>query len=161
MTLTAQAAIQLAIGTAFSIDDIVRGDYIGATIAIVISAIPFAGRVAKFGTKAPMEFMSKYGAEMAKIKDMKALDVFFKSLKEDEKILLTRALKQTPAELKKSTSALFANTLKEGVKNGTIELSKIPLKQKLWWKEIFVEGGLGLTTGVGFSLADAIYDEQK
>jgi hypothetical protein len=75
--------------------------------------------------------------------------------------LLTRALKQTPGELKQATSKALVKSLEQGLKNKTIQLSKIPAKQLLWWKQVFIEGGLSLTTAVGLQIGITIYKLKK
>ena len=105
--------------------------------------------------------LKKYGKDLVKIKDKDAFKLFFESLKYDEQLLLTRALKQTPAEFKKLTNEAFVKGFQKAVNEKTIEIPKIPLKNLLWIKQVFVEGGISLTTGVGLTLAKAIYDKQQ
>jgi hypothetical protein len=47
------------------------------------------------------------------------------------------------------------------VEKGTIQIEKIPLQQKLWWKQLFVEGGLQLSSGVGLKLMYSIHQAEE
>jgi hypothetical protein len=55
----------------------------------------------------------------------------------------------------------LVKSLEQGLKNKTIQLSKIPAKQLLWWKQVFIEGGLSLTTAVGLQIGITIYKLKK
>jgi hypothetical protein len=161
-SLVIQAISQLGVALAFSIDDIAKGDYWTAGISMAIASVPIVGRLAKFGTKAPAQFLAKYGSKLSGLKDSPvAMKSFFEGLSDGEKLLFTRALKQTSGEMKKNVSKYFVDTLKKSVERGTIELSKIPLKQKLWWKELFVEGGVSLGVGLGLGLVKSIEEEES
>jgi hypothetical protein len=161
-SLMVQAAVFLAVDVAFALEQLlVEKDNVGALISLVVGLIPVAGRAVKFGVKAPINFLSKYGKELSQIKDPKTLSLFYNSLKGEEKILMTRILQQTPGEIKNIINQGFLNSFKKAVEKGTIQLEKIPLKQLLWWKQLFIEGGLQLTTGVGLSLMNQIYQLQK
>jgi hypothetical protein len=153
MSLATQAIIQGLIGVAFSIDDLTKGDYLGVGLTFLIVSVPIVGRLSKLGTKAPSEFVKKWGSTIKNLKTEKDLKLFFNMLDENEKLLLTRALKQDPAELKKNTSKYLVNSLLKLEKEGKIELSKIPLKQKLWWKRTFEEVGVPLPAVFGISYA--------
>jgi hypothetical protein len=161
-TLVSQALIQASIALAFSIDDLAKGDYWTAGIALAISSVPIVGRLAKFGVNAPSKFLAKHSSKLAGLKDSPvAMKAFFEGLDEGEKLLFTRALKQTRGEMIKNVSTSLVAGLDKSVKNGVVQLSKIPLKQKLWWKEVFVEGGIALNVGLGLSLMKSIEESEK
>jgi hypothetical protein len=161
-SLVVQSLIQAGIAFAFSIDDLAKGDYWTVGISLAIASVPIVGRLTKLGVKAPENFLLKYGS---KLKDLKnspvAMKTFYEGLDEGEKLLFSRALQQTKGEMKKNVSKYFVKKLDESVKKGTIQLSKIPLAQKLWWKELFIEGGVALTVGVGLSLMKSIEESEE
>ena len=161
-SLWIQALLQLGIDIAFVLKQlIIDKDHFGAFVSLVMSLIPVGSAALKFGVNGPLNFLKKYGKDLVKIKDKDAFKLFFESLKYDEQLLLTRALKQTPAEFKKLTNEAFVKGFQKAVNEKTIEIPKIPLKNLLWIKQVFVEGGISLTTGVGLTLAKAIYDKQQ
>jgi hypothetical protein len=161
MSLMVQAAIQLAIGVAFSIDDIVDGDYLGAIISIVVGAIPFGFIGAKFGVKNVNKFLKTYGP---KLKNVKTADEFlpiWKEMSDPDKLLLTKAFQQTPGELKQATNKMLYQTIKTAEKEGSIVLKKIPIAQRTQWKDAFVVGGTQLAAGYGLSKGAVAYEEGK
>lgn len=152
-SLLIQAVVQGTVALAFCIDDIARGDWWSVGIAAAIASVPIVGRLAKYGTKKPINFIQKYGKDFSKIKTKDGLQGLWEGLDEGEKLLLTRAMKQTPAEMKKRTGEFFRDAIGQLVKEKRIELSKIPFKERLQWKLFFVEGGVQVGTGVGLQIA--------
>ena len=156
-TLIFQAIAQLGVDLAFAIPYVQKGDYIGAYISVIMGLIPVAGRLTKFGVKPNISFLSKYGKALSEITEVDDLIKWYEKLGEPDKLLMTRVFKQTEGELKNITSKSLIKGFSDAVKNETIVLSKIPASQLLWWKQLFVEGGVSLTTGVGLQLANIIY----
>jgi hypothetical protein len=74
---------------------------------------------------------------------------------------MTRLIEQTPSELKKMADEGFTNALKKAVKDGTIDLEKIPQSQRLWWKQNIVEPGVGVGAGVLVGKGAAKIEQQK
>lgn len=158
LTLMTQALIQLGIDLTFALKELlIDKDSWGATVSFIVGLVPVAGRLAKFGVNDVVKFLKKEGKILSKIKTPAEFEEYFLKLSDADKLLVTRALKQTTGELKKAMGIAGVNSLKEGLKTGTIVLSKIPSKQLLWWKQLFIEGGVALTTGVGLELAKAFW----
>jgi hypothetical protein len=160
-SLVFQAIAQLGVDLAFAIPYIQKGDNIGAAISVIMGLIPVAGRLSKFGVKSNISFLSKYGKSLSEITEVDDLIKWYEKLDEPDKLLMTRVFKQTPGELKNMTSKSLIKGFTDAVENKTIELSKIPASQLLWWKQLFVEGGVSLSTGVGLQIANTIYQSKK
>lgn len=160
-SLVVQALAQLGVDLVFTVKQLAEGDSVGALMTFIIGLTPVIGRLSKFGTKVPLQFLSKYGNELSKIKDPKTLSIFYNSLKGEEKLLMTRLIEQTPAELKKMADEGFANAMKKAVKDKTINLEKIPQSQRLWWKQFVVEPSVGVGTGVLATKEISKNEEQK
>jgi hypothetical protein len=160
-SLIVQAIAQLGVDVAFASKQLVDGDNVGALISLVIGLVPVIGRLSKFGTKLPIEFLRKYGSELSKINDPKTMSLFYESLKGEEKILMSRIVKQTPGELKKMADEGMVNAMKKAVENKTIDLSKIPQSQRLWWKQMGVEPAVGLGGAVGVTYTKSKIDQSK
>ena len=160
-SLVAQAMAQLAVDLVFTTKQLVEGDNVGALMTFIIGLAPVIGRLSKFGTKVPLQFLKKYGTELSKMNDPKTVSLFYNSLKGEEKLLMTRLIEQTPAELKKMADEGFTNALKKAVKDGTIDLEKIPQSQRLWWKQNIVELGSGLGAGIGVATVVAKKEQEK
>jgi hypothetical protein len=160
-SLVVQALAQLSVDLVFTAKQLSEGDNVGALMTFILGLTPVIGRLSKFGTKAPLEFLSKKGNELSKIKDPKTLSLFYQSLKGEEKVLMTRLIEQTPAELKKMAEEGFSNAMKKAIKDGTINLEKIPQSQRLWWKQFLVEPGVGLGAGVGVGAVVAKQEQEK
>jgi hypothetical protein len=160
-SLIVQAIAQLGVDVAFASKQLVDGDNVGALISLVIGLVPVIGRLSKFGTKLPIEFLRKYGSELSKINDPKTMSLFYESLKGEEKILMSRIVKQTPGELKKMADEGMVNAMKKAVENKTIDLSKIPQSQRLWWKQMGVEPAVGLGGAVGVAYGKSKIDQSK
>jgi hypothetical protein len=120
-----------------------------------------AGRLGKFGVRDVAKFLKVNKGALSRIRTLDDFEAYFKSLNPPDQLLLTRALKQTPGELKQATSKALVKSLEQGLKNKSIQLSKIPAKQLLWWKQVFIEGGLSLTTAVGLQIGITIYKLKK
>lgn len=162
MSLVTQALIQLGIDVAFALKQLlVDKDSVGATISFIVGLIPVAGRLGKFGVRDVAKFLKVNKGALSRIRTLDDFEAYFKSLNPPDQLLLTRALKQTPGELKQATSKALVKSLEQGLKNKTIQLSKIPAKQLLWWKQVFIEGGLSLTTAVGLQIGITIYKLKK
>jgi hypothetical protein len=146
---------------AFTTKQLVDGDNVGALMSFIIGLAPVIGRLSKFGTKIPLQFLSKYGTELSKINDPKTLNLFYQSLKGEEKVLMSRLIQQTPAELQKMADEGFTNALKKAVKNKTIDLEKIPQSQRLWWKQNIVEPAVGVGSGIGVGTVIAKQEQEK
>jgi len=162
MSLVTQALIQLGIDVAFALKQLlVDKDSVGATISFIVGLIPVAGRLGKFGVRDVAKFLKVNKGALSRIRTLDDFEAYFKSLNPPDQLLLTRALKQTPGELKQATSKALVKSLEQGLKNKSIQLSKIPAKQLLWWKQVFIEGGLSLTTAVGLQIGITIYKLKK
>ena len=74
---------------------------------------------------------------------------------------MSRIIQQTPAELKKMADEGFANAMKKAIKDKTIDLTKIPQSQRLWWKQFLVEPAVALGTGVGGAKVVAKKEQEK
>lgn len=152
-SLLIQVLVQGVVALLFSVDDIIKGDGWAVGLSVAIASVPIVGRLAKYGTKAPINFLKKYGKDLARLRDPVVFSNFFNSLKEGEKLLLTRALRQTPGEMKKHAGEYLKKLMDTGVKEGKIVLSKIPWIERLAWKQFFVEGGVQIGVGVGITVA--------
>jgi hypothetical protein len=162
LTLMTQALIQLGIDLTFALKELlIDKDAWGATVSFIIGLVPVAGRLGKYGVNDVVKFLKKEGEVLSKIKTPAEFEEYFLKLSDADKLLVTRAFKQTPAELKKAMGIAGVNSLKEGLKTGTIVLSKIPTKQLLWWKQLFIEGGVAFGTGVGLELAKAFWQMKQ
>jgi hypothetical protein len=105
--------LNLAVDLVFTTKQLVEGDNVGALMTFIIGLAPVIGRLSKFGTKVPLQFLKKYGTELSKMNDPKTVSLFYNSLKGEEKLLMTRLIEQTPAELKKMADEGFTNALKK------------------------------------------------
>jgi hypothetical protein len=124
-----------------------KEDNIGLGISILIACLPFTTWGLKIGVKGPLKMLTKYGAELATARSkFGILRVIAKIQDPIEKRLIIRLFKEAPAELINEVKTLVAKGFVEEVKNGTIKLSMITLKQQGWWKQTLFEvgGGVGL-----------------
>jgi hypothetical protein len=162
-SLVVQALAQLGVDLVFTAKQLSEGDSVGALMTFILGLTPVIGRLSKFGTTAPLKFLSKYGTELSKIKDPKTLSLFYESLKGEEKILMSRLIKQTPAELKKMADEGFSNAMKKAIKDKTIKLENIPQSQRLWWRQFIVEpsAGMGAATVVAKQQQDNAIEDIK
>ena len=160
-TLLFQAITQLGVDIAFALPYIEKGDNIGAAICVIMGLIPVGGRLSKFGVKSNINFLSKHGKVLSEITEVDDLIKWYEKLDVPDKLLMSRVFKQTEGELKNMTSKSLIKGFSQAVDKGTVVLKEIPLKQKLWWKQLFVEGGISLTTGVGLQIVNSIYEDQK
>lgn len=138
-----------------------KKDHVGAAITLLVGLIPIAGRAMKFGTKAPLQFLAKYGNELKKISDSKSLELFYKGLDDAEKVFFTRIVKQTPNEAKKFVNDAFITNFKKLAKEGKIDWAKIPHKERLWWKTQGVEPVLSIASSVGGTAISQKVAEKK
>lgn len=156
-SLWIQALAQFGVDVTFAAKQFfINKDTPGAVISLIMGLIPLSGRALKYGVKDVNKFLKTYGLQLSKVDNLVSFKKFWETLDPPNQLLLYRALKQTPAELKKMTSIATANVFKEAIEKGTIQVQKIPLKNLLWIKEVFVEGGISLTTGVGLTILNQI-----
>lgn len=156
-TLWVQALWQLGVQLPFSVYDYYKGDNFGASLGLILAIIPLGGRTLGVGIKRNLAAMKNGGAdflkELSTKKTPQEVIEWYNKLPNDsqEKILLSRLMKQTPAELEKTVGEGAINALRESIKNGSIDLMKIPDMQLKWWKDLVFTGTLtGTTVYVGF-----------
>jgi hypothetical protein len=160
-SLIFQAMAQLGVDVSYAGIYLSKGDKVGAAICLLMGLVPVGGRLAQYGVKENIQFLSKYGKTLAEIPDNEGVIKFFNALNESDKLLMTRVFKQTPGELKNIATKTLVEGFEKGVKSGSIVLKDIPLAQRLQWKQFFVEGGLSLSVGVGAQLTYSIYEAKK
>jgi len=157
MSTAIQAISMLVVDIAFIIPQLREGDYFGAAVVFIISLVPFISTLSKFGKKAPLEFIKKYGQELSEVKTFEHFDEFVKTLEPPDCELLARVLKQTPQELKKITNEGVSKMMSEAVKTGDIFLPSIPLKDRLWVKNLYemaLMGGIAVSLEAGKYIYD-------
>jgi hypothetical protein len=84
--------------------------------------------------------------KIGKANSVDELKVAFNSFSEQEKILFTKVFSNQKQDLVKNTSKFFYDRVRVAVKNGSINLAKIPMKQRQQWKEFLSQ--LGATAGI-------------
>jgi hypothetical protein len=157
MSTAIQAISMLVVDIAFIIPQLREGDYFGASVIFIISLVPFISTLSKFGKKAPLEFIKKYGQELSEVKTVEQFDKFVTKLTPEESELMARVLKQTPEQLKKITTEGTAKMMSEAVKTGNIFLPSIPLKDRLWVKNLYemaLMGGIAVSLEAGKFIYD-------
>lgn len=154
MSLTAQAWALLGVDVAVFLKELfVDKDSLGAVIGLLVGFIPVAGRIAKFGVANPIKFLKTHGSALSRIRNHTGFKNFYTLLDDEEKILIRRAIEQVPAEAKKFTNKNIAIIMKNALNDATIDWKKIPFKQMLWWKQLFVESGLQIGTQMALEIA--------
>lgn len=159
-SLWVQALWQLGVQLPFSAYDYYKGDNFGASLGLILAIIPLGGRALGVGIKRNLAAMKNGGAdflkELSTKKTPQEVIEWYNKLPDSsqEKILLSRLMKQTPAELEKTVGEAAINALRESIKNGSIDLMKIPDMQLKWWKDLVFTGSLAsATVYVGFKYA--------
>ena len=166
-SLLYQALAQVAVATPFAAIEFSKGDNFGGTLSLVLSAIPIASAGAKLGVKGNMVALKGGGTKL--IKDLATLKTaaqvkrFYNALPtgSNERLILTKLLKQTPKELENIIGEAAIQGFKRGVSNGKIVLEKIPFKQLQWWKDFLVNGVGPLGLGFGAQTAHQKYQIDK
>lgn len=160
-SLMYQALAQVIVSIPFAAIEFGKGDNFGGTLSLVLAAIPVASSAAKFGIKSNMAVLKDGGAKL--IKDLATLKTaaqvkrFYNALPagSNERLILTKLLKQTPKELEDVIGEAAIKGFKKGVANGKIVLEKIPFKQLYWWKDLLLNGvggvGLQYAAGMGYN----------
>lgn len=164
-TLVVQALAQMAVQIPFVIEDLKKGNNVGAAIGVLISALPLASRVFKIGLGANFKALENLGKKevldkLFKAKTSEQVANVIKSSFPDgevEEAFLNRLLRQTPGELKKIIKTGIDQSLKDGIENGTIKLAKIPFKEQIWWKQM----GFELPTASTLSGGNYVYQNSK
>jgi hypothetical protein len=154
-SLLFQALAQVIVTAPFAAIEFSEGDNFGGTLSLVLAAIPVASSAAKFGVKSNMAALKGGGTKL--IKDLATLKTaaqvkrFYNALPtgSNERLILTKLLKQTPKELENVIGEVTIQGFKKGVANGKIVLEKIPFKQLYWWKDLLLNG----VGGFGFAYA--------
>jgi hypothetical protein len=75
-----------------------------------------------------------------------------KELPEPEQILATRMIQQVPKEFNREFKTTMMEGFVKAVRKGDIVLSKIPFKERMWWKQMAAELGVQLSLGTVLNL---------
>jgi hypothetical protein len=158
MSIIAQCVAQAAVQVPFAIEDISKGNKIGAIMSLAICFLPFGGKLLKIGTKYNATILKQLEEPLNKCTTIEEVQNVIKNAKLDQptEVVLSRLVKQTPEEFGKLIASGLIEGFKNGVKNGTIILEKIPSGQLMWWKKLLIEGGAGMVAMVGASYADVV-----
>lgn len=154
-SLVAQSWALLGVDVAIFLREMMKDnpDHLGAVIGLLVGFIPVGGRIIQFGVTNPIKFLKTHGTRLARITTPAEFETFFRTLNADEKLLLRRAVEQVPGEVKQFANKKIAMIVKQTFDNPNFDWKKIPLKQMLWWKQLFVESGLQIGTQMAAEIA--------
>ena len=157
MSIWAQAAWQAVAGVGaatFShlMTDPEDRDNVGYSINIILSFVPFMSAAGKIGVKAPLVGLSKIAPKLNKATSMDEVFAAIKELPKPEQILATRMIQQVPKEFNREFKTKMMEGFVKAVRKGDIVLSKIPFKERMWWKQMAAELGVQLSLGTVLNL---------
>ncbi len=157
MSIWAQAAWQAVAGVGaatFShlMTDPKDRDNVGYSINIILSFVPFMSAAGKIGVKAPLAGLPKIAPKLNKATSMDEVFQAIKDLPGPEQILATRMIQQVPKEFNREFKTTMMEGFVKAVRKGDIVLSKIPFKERMWWKQMAAELGVQLSLGTVLNL---------
>ena len=129
-------------------------DNVGYAINVIISFVPFTSAAAKIGVRAPLKGLSKIAPKLNSATTMDEVFDAIKGLSKSEQILATRMIQQVPKEFNREFKTKMMEGFVKSVRSGEIKLSKIPFKERMWWKQMAAETGIQFTVATTLSLPD-------
>lgn len=158
-----QAGVSIAFaGTVYLLSEKNSADTVGLVTGVMIGCLPFIPAATKIGIKGPLKSLAKYGDELALAKTNDEVLAIINKFDEAEKIMVTRCLKDIPkAEFEKVISNKLIQGFAKEVRNGKINITKIPGSQLKWWKELLVEGGGAIPIALGGFQYNSIQERKE
>jgi hypothetical protein len=151
-SLLVQAVAQAGVSLAFALPKAINGDWTGFALAIAIGSIPVVTRSLKLGVKGPMNFLKKYQPTLQTFTTKQQVVNWAKEImeKDVESRLLLKAVRQTPGEFKKTLNVGLGKAFINAVdKEKIIDLGKLTLREKAWWRVLLIDFGLQGTVALG------------
>jgi len=159
MSIWAQAAWQAVAGVGAAtishfVTDADKRDNVGYGINIILSFVPFTSSALKIGVRTPLKSLPKIASKLNGATTMDEVFNLIKRLDPPDQILATRMIQQVPKEFNREFKTTMMEGFVKAVRKGDIVLSKIPFKERMWWKQMSVELGLQLGLGSVLNLPD-------
>jgi hypothetical protein len=159
MSIWAQAAAQAFAGVAAAtfahfVTDADKRDNVGYGINILLSFVPFTSAGLKIGIKAPLKSLPKIAPKLNGAKSMGEVFDLIKQLDPPDQLLATRMIRQVPKEFNREFKTKLMEGFVKSVRKGEIIITKIPFKERMWWKQMAVELGIQLSLGSTLNLPE-------
>lgn len=167
-SLVVQAMWQAGVGGLFAIPQAIQGDWTGFALALAMSSVPVGTRLAGWGVKKPLNFVKKYGNEMAQLNNLTEVNRWVNAkiaANPDNARLILKAVMQIPGEVKLTMKQNLGKAFIKAVEEGSINLGKLTFREKAWWRILLIDGGLQFAVGAGGTLgilwAEGAFDKDK
>jgi hypothetical protein len=152
MSIIAQLGIEFAFNSIFTVIDISKGDNFAAGLGLIFSLIPGSARLlinkGLLGGIAKNELNSLV-SKVATWTDEEIAKDGFLALNDQEKLIFTRVFSNQKDVIIKATSKTLFDSLYKAFKEGSLELTKIPVAQRTQWKDFVYQLAIsaGIVTG--------------